>query len=590
MIRFASMSILSIALCNLQAVTPAIRVAERTPLQRDITVTFALAPQEVLYADFLDFSTNHRALALSPWQSDHASVNFFDQTFQKNMRGFKNTVTLSFQAHTTGAPVENEAAYMTYLTNTDRKVQQVVIPLAFETSKQEQPPISQESTAPNDVVSSKTVTKKAPIERSISERITEAVRNFKDSLFRLVRREHAWWLRLLLIFLLGILVSLTPCIYPMIPITVGVLQANAGSSVAYNFLLALTYTLGVSVTFSIFGFIAATTGQLFSQLLVNPIFVLCLVALFVYLGLSLFDFYELYIPRFMREQQATATPRGSLLSTFIFGVASGTISSPCLSPGLALVLSIVASMGNKLFGLLLLFAFGVGSSMPLLLIGTFSGSLKLLPHAGMWMVEVKKLFGFMLFAMCFYYLSNIVPYSVLFLLIALFCLASGIYYFSTVHMQDSVILKYFKNIMGTAFIVAAVLAGYASLRGFYHKEITDQFFSFNYQEAYQQAQEQHKKLFVDVGASYCSICTLIDRTLLKDPLVRNALQNFVQVKVDASDVNKEPYKSLRTKYSILGAPTFMLIDPVTGQLINKWGAEINAMSPQEFADALGQFK
>ena len=166
MVRFASISAVTLALCTLQGVTPAIHITERTPQGRDITATFALAPQEILYADFLDFSTNHQELRLSPWQSDHPPVSFFDSTFQRTMRGFKNTVTLNLQAYNAGALIENEAAYVTYLTNTDRKPQQMVIPLAFGTPAQAliQP---QENSIPLDSVSTKTTAKKASVERSL---------------------------------------------------------------------------------------------------------------------------------------------------------------------------------------------------------------------------------------------------------------------------------------------------------------------------------------------------------------------------------------------------------------------------------------
>src|SRR5581483_1012022 len=168
---------------------------------------------------------------------------------------------------------------------------------------------------------------------------------------------------------------------------------------------ALAYTMGIATTFAIFGLLASCTGPLCGQLLMQPLFIIGLVILLAYLGFSMFGLYSIYIPKFFTISHKKHN--GSLFSSFIFGAASGTISSPCVSPGLALLLSIVATLGNKFLGFLYLFIFGVGLGLPLLIVGAFSSSLSLLPQAGTWMIEVKKFFSFIIFGMCFYYLSYI---------------------------------------------------------------------------------------------------------------------------------------------------------------------------------------
>ena len=107
-----------------------------------------------------------------------------------------------------------------------------------------------------------------------------------------------------------------------------------------------------------------------------------------YLALSMFGFYDMYVPNILQTKN-NVNHKGSLFSAFVFGAISGSIASPCLSPGLALLLTIVATLGNNLLGFLLLFSFGIGLSIPLLIIGTFSSSINILPQAGMWMIEVK---------------------------------------------------------------------------------------------------------------------------------------------------------------------------------------------------------
>ncbi|NBP59452.1 DUF255 domain-containing protein, partial [bacterium] len=137
-------------------------------------------------------------------------------------------------------------------------------------------------------------------------------------------------LRILFALVLGILLSLTPCIYPMIPITVGVLQSQGSKSLLTNFLLSSAYTLGISTTFSLFGLLAATSGQAFGHMLANPLFIIFIVALLLYFALSLFGLYNLYIPRFLQKKHSIQGG-GSFGSIFLFGLISGSVASPCLS-------------------------------------------------------------------------------------------------------------------------------------------------------------------------------------------------------------------------------------------------------------------
>lgn len=557
-----------------------------SPTTHDIKVTFNLQPNEFLYSDFIDFSSNSSSLNLSVWHANQPPVKIFDPSFSRTMEGFKNKVTLELQAQTS-SPIYQEAhVYLMYLVNSEKKLQQQPIALSFgSTSPATQTLETSAETLPVHTEKSSSTIRTVKAPKARYETWYSSLTTLKERLFDLIRKRDSWTVRLILIFLLGVLLSLTPCIYPMIPITAGVLQANAGNSVWYNFLLSLAYTTGIASTFATFGLIAAFTGQVFSQLLANPIVVILIALVLTYLALSLFDLYELKLPKFSAFQQPSS-PQGSLLTTFLFGAASGTIASPCLSPGLALVLSIVAALGNKLLGFLILFIFGIGSSIPLLIVGTFSGSLKLLPTAGLWMVEVKKLFGLLLFGMVFYYLSNIIVWPIILMLIALGCFIAGVYYFYTIQSTDSRWLKRYKNSMGIAFIIASIFVGYTGIKTFYAPEVTDTLFSTDYHTALTRAQAENKKLFLDFGASYCTVCKLLDATLLQDPQVRTILQEqFIPVKVDGSDASKEPYRSLQKQYAILGLPTFLVIDN-TGQLIKKWQPEPNKPTAEEFVKQL----
>jgi len=213
---------------------------------------------------------------------------------------------------------------------------------------------------------------------------------------------------LLLAFLIGIISSLTPCIYPMIPITLGILQAQASPSVFHNFLLSFFYVTGIATVYATLGYIAATTTVMLGQWLANPWVVALLIALFLYLAFSMFGFYEIYLPRFLQKGSSVKVRKGSLFYSFIFGGISGMAASPCLTPPLALLLGFVATRGSPLVGFLTLFVFAMGMGLLLMVVGTFSNTLTNLPRAGAWMNEIKKFFGFLLIGVAIYFLGHLV--------------------------------------------------------------------------------------------------------------------------------------------------------------------------------------
>lgn len=253
---------------------------------------------------------------------------------------------------------------------------------------------------------------------------------------------------LLIAFFTGILASLTPCIYPMIPITIGVLQSQASTSVWRNLLTATSYVLGISVVYSALGYIAATTTVIFGQWLANPFLIFLFVLLFIYLAFSMFGFYEIYMPKFLKSGK-TISPHGSIIYSFVFGILSGTVASPCLTPALALLLGFVAKSANPLLGLLTLFSFSLGMGVLLIVIGTFSTTAT--PKAGMWMVEVKKVFGFALFGVCVYFLQPILSTTIISVLYSLIALVASIYFFINKPRTT------FKIVLGT---ISGIIATY----------------------------------------------------------------------------------------------------------------------------------
>jgi len=372
----------------------------------------------------------------------------------------------------------------------------------------------------------------------------------------------------------------------MIPITIGILQQQAQRSLAYNFLTALMYAVGLSTTFALLGLAAAWGGQMFGSLLSHPIFIVCLIALLIFLALSMFDWYEIRLPQFI--QLSPNMKHAGLLSAFIFGLLSGTIASPCLSPGLALLLTIVATIGNVLTGFLLLFFFGMGLSIPLLIIGTFSSSLTVLPRAGAWMIEMKKLFGFLILALCFYYAQNILPLYIVLAAFAVYLFLVGVYYiWRATHAKHWI--KPVGILFGIALVASSVFMIAQSFKTYLYTmrpvEAAVNWLT-EYESAHQQALAHNKPIFVDVWGQACSICNAIDKIIMHDIQVADYLNNqTIPVKIEASPSNAS-YQQLKQPYTLVGVPTFLLIDPATNALIARFASELYEMKPAEFVAVL----
>lgn len=429
--------------------------------------------------------------------------------------------------------------------------------------------------------------------KTVQITIKEKSKDVSEFLKKNIVDSDSWLLRLLFALILGILLSLTPCIYPMVPITVGVLQAQGSKSLFKNFSLSLMYTLGLATTFSLLGLLAASSGEAFGSIMANPIFILCFVALLAYFAFSMFGLYNLHIPRFLQKKR-DISGGGSYASIFLFGLASGSVASPCLSPGLAFLLAMVATMANKFLGFLLLFAFGVGVSTPLLIIGTFSGSMNALPKAGAWMLEVQKLFGFMLLGLCFFYLSNILPWHVILIMLTIFALCSGLYYLRSVAAHDSALSRNIKNVLGITGIALSVYLAVESFQEIYYPSLDDDPFETtwytDYNKAVKDAKREDKKLFLDFGASFCTLCTHITNHVIKHPSVIKVLSDkYIFVAVNGDDSGIEPYKTLKETYNIQGFPTLLIVNPEDGKQLKRWQGEIEDESISDVITELNKY-
>ena len=246
----------------------------------------------------------------------------------------------------------------------------------------------------------------------------------------LLSTDHSLIFTLFAAYTAGILASFTPCIYPMIPITLGIVTSQRSTSMLNNFFLSLSYGVGIAMVYATLGYVSAKSSVMFGQWLGSPWFIMAMIALFIYLAFSMFGFYEMYTPRFLSNRSTSSYRGGSVTYSFLFGVLSGAAASPCLTPALAMLLGFAAKQGNPLVGFTVLFAFAMGISTLLIVVGTFSSALSLLPRAGMWMVEVKKIFGFLLLGVCINFATPLVTPMTITSLYAGLMLLAGLYYLS----------------------------------------------------------------------------------------------------------------------------------------------------------------
>lgn len=417
---------------------------------------------------------------------------------------------------------------------------------------------------------------------------TYSAAGFSDSVSTLLAASESLSIQLLLAALLGLLLSLTPCIYPMIPITIGILQAHNSNSFWHNASRALAYTCGIATTFALLGLLSAFTGTLFGSLMASPFVIVPMVTVLLYLTGAMIGFYDMYVPRFF-NQNNTGTG-GSLLAAFSFGAASGTVASPCLSPGLVLLLSIVSTTGNPITGFVLLFAFGIGLSIPLLIIGTFSGSMHVLPRAGMWMVYVKQLFGIAMIGICLYLLKPLIHPEHLSALGAIFYCITGM---ALLIKQYNTYKKISVDAQTGIGILCIIIGGFLLLFPLFkspeHKEGIRIAWCTQYAEAEKQALAEKKNILIEVNAPYCTICSAIEGKFFCEEAVCSALGTCIPLQINGADNSVEVHEELKKKYKIVGAPTLLLVNPETGEELARWGSELYDASVDEFVAQLQRY-
>jgi thiol:disulfide interchange protein DsbD len=340
-----------------------------------------------------------------------------------------------------------------------------------------------------------------------------------------------------MVFLAGVATSLTPCVYPMIAITVSVFGAREVKSRWEAAGLSTAYVLGIAALFTPLGLVAGVTGGVFGSLLANPYVLVGLALLFSALAASMFGAFELALPSALQNRLAQlggVGPRGA----FVLGFVSGLIAAPCTGPVLAFLLTWIGTTGRVTFGGLALFTYSLGLGVLFWVVGTFAVSL---PKSGRWLDWVKSVFGVVMLVMAVYFVRDLLPFARPVtraapwlwggLALAAVGLALGAVHHSF-HAPSGIHRA--QKSLGIASMVLGVTAALwwaeALPPG---AKVT---WLENYSAAKSLAEKDKRPLLVDVSASWCGACGRLDRETFSDPRVVSAIArlNAVAVRVDLS--------------------------------------------------------
>ena len=427
--------------------------------------------------------------------------------------------------------------------------------------------------------------------KSSESNSTSAPKNLNDNEVTAASEQHqladmlkqdSLLLTLVAFFVGGLLLSFTPCVFPMYPILTGII-VGAGKDLATPlttkkaFTLSFFYVQGMAVTYTLLGIVVALAGAQFQAVFQHPYVLIALSALFIFLALSMFGVFNLALPASWQNKLNNLSNKqkgGSIVGVVTMGVISGLVASPCTTAPLTGALLYISQTGDVVLGASALYALSLGMGLPLLILGSSGG--KLLPKAGAWMNIIKNIFGLLLLAVPIFLLERFIPEVASQALWALLVLSAASYFY--VANQNSALdrpkgfafglrslLIFLMMFLGANMAYQlvmpsnnqTVIGASQSTQIQHFKQVTT---LKELQTAVTQANKQGKTVMLDLYADWCIACKEFEKYTFPDPKVQQALENSVLLQIDLTDTGAEKNVELMEHFNVFGLPSILFFD------------------------------
>lgn len=409
-------------------------------------------------------------------------------------------------------------------------------------------------------------------ESSLKENVRQEGQNPDEMKVSNFIEERGLLLGILIIFIWGLALNLTPCIYPLIPITISYFGAQSSGNKLQSILMGVFYAVGMAVTYSLMGLIAALTGSMLGTALQNPIVVIFIAAIFFALATSMFGLWEIRVPQSLAL--AGNKNRSGYFGSLMMGLLVGFIAAPCIGPIVLSLLVYVGKLGNPFMGFFLFFILSLGLGVPYIFLAAFSSSISKLPRSGEWMISVKVIFGLVLIVMAINTLGPLMPESVYNIVFPLSILLSGVYLiiFDNKGLNAKVYTKV-KYIIA----IAGIAAGTWLLKPESHSAEVSWTNLTSLQQIESSVKNENKPVVIDFYADWCAQCKELDKYTYTDEKVVELSKNLNNIKIDLTKENPD----ITSKYGIKGLPVVIFMKP-NGEEIKELRVT-GFLEPEEFS-------